>query len=330
MLKHDEVARTIAVAAQVARVELPRRPLLAPWATVVELGDDRIQLRGAEHAYTLRHAFLVDVFRAVAPLVDGTRTADELAAAAPVGVEPTTVVFLLKLLQANGLLQEAGTVDAGELDAWAPQLRFLAHFVPDAAAAQAALLSARVRVAGSGAVAAAVASTLGSVGVTALEPDDDGVPNELAEVDLLVACADGPAYAFFDGVNRACLESRTRWLHVCVNGTTGFLGPTVLPGQTCCYTCFGLRMQAHAPELEVYRAQPADEGALAPLASALAAEAALEVARLLTAFAPAATVGRLVEVTATSPLRHAHDVLKAPRCPACGPSSPPRSPWDLG
>src|SRR5207247_462851 len=64
-------AETLALVARLARVELPRRPRLAPWVTPVELGDGRLQLRGAELAATLRHPFLVDVYRAIEPLLDG-------------------------------------------------------------------------------------------------------------------------------------------------------------------------------------------------------------------------------------------------------------------
>lgn len=329
-------ARTVARAAQVARVELPRRPLLAPWATVVDLGDDRLQLRGAELAYTLRHPFLIGLFRAVEPLLDGARTVEEIAAAGPPEFEETTVVFLLKLLEANGLLQAGpGSGDAtADLRPWERQLRFLAHFVPDAAAAQTTLLDARVRVAGDGSVAAAVASALGTVGVAAFA--DAAVPtaDELEGTDLVVACSDSPGYAFFDAVNRACLDTRTRWLRAAVVATAGQLGPTMLPGQTCCYTCFDLRTQAHVSDLDglaAYRGHtaPADEGALGPLVATLAAEAALEAARLLTGFAPPATVGRFYELVASTPARVGHDVLKVPRCPSCSVVQGPREPWDL-
>jgi bacteriocin biosynthesis cyclodehydratase domain-containing protein len=316
---------TIAHAAQVARVELPLRPRLAPWLTVVELGDDRLQLRGAELAYTIRHAFLSDVFRAVEPLLDGTRTVDEIAQAGEPEIAGTTVVFLLKLLRANGLVQPGRDGDAAdELASWEPQVRFLAHFLPDAAAAQSALLRARVAVVGDPELAAEIEAALGSIGIAKAGLD---------EADLTIACQDGPGFAFFDAVNDACLERGARWLRVAVIGTTGHLGPTIVPYETCCYTCFDLRVRSHEADLDgfaAYRAHTAtaDEGVLAPVRAALAAEAALEAARILTGFGPAATVGRFYELDARTPERVGHDVLKVPRCPSCG-AAPPREPWDL-
>jgi bacteriocin biosynthesis cyclodehydratase domain-containing protein len=327
-VSESTATKTIAHAAQLARVELPLRPRLAPWVTTIELGDDRLQLRGAELAYTIRHEFLVEVYRTIEPLLDGTRTVDEIARAGEPEIAATTAVFLLKLLHANGLIQAGpdGAADAEALGPWERQLRFLGHFVADPAAAQTLLLKARVSVAGAGALAAEVESALGSLGVAATAGLD--------EADLVVACSDSPGFAFFDDVNGACLAHGTRWLRCAVLGTTAHLGPTIVPYETCCYTCFDLRVRSHEADTDdfaAYRAHaaPADEGALAPLRTALAAEAALEAARLLTAFAPAATIGRFFELDARSPARAGHDVLKVPRCPSCGSGLPPREPWDL-
>jgi hypothetical protein len=82
----------------------------------------------------------------------------------------------------------------------------------------------------------------------------------------------------------------------------------------------------HQPDLAGYAAHrartaadgtAAAEGSLAPLWSVLAGQAAIEVMRLLTAFAPAATLGRYFEWNAASPAATAHDVLRVPRCPSC-------------
>src|SRR5262245_32975405 len=223
-------AETFALAARLARVELPRRPRLAPWVTPVELGDGRLQLRGAELAATLRHPLLVDVYRAVEPLLDGRHTVDEIAEGGPPDVAGTTVLFLLKLLQSSGVLQPAGEAPPAAPE-WEAQVAFLSHFVADAAAAHAALATARVGVHGDGPLAAAVTEALGSLGAAA--GADDG--------DLLVACHEGADTAAFEQVNAARLESGDRWLRVALVGTTGYLGPTFVPRQTACFTCLELR-----------------------------------------------------------------------------------------
>ena len=316
---------TIALAAQLARVELPLRPRLAPWLTAVDLEDDRLQLRGAELAYTIRHAFLIEVFRAVEPLLDGTHAVDEIAQAGEPDIAGTTAVFLLKMLHANGLVQEGDGAAAGGLAPWDRQLRFLAHFVPNAGSVQSALLRARVAVLGECALADETESALGSLGVATL--------CDVADADFVVACQESPGFGFFDAVNGECLERGTRWLRVAVLGTTAHLGPTTVPYESCCYTCFDLRVRSHEPDPDAFTAYRAlagaDEGALAPLRAALAAEAALETARIFTGFAPPATIGRFYEIGARTPERIGHDVLKVPRCPSCGRGGPPREPWDL-
>jgi hypothetical protein len=55
----------------------------------------------------------------------------------------------------------------------------------------------------------------------------------------------------------------------------------------------------------------------------------LEVARIISGFAPPKTIGRLYEFEATTPLVEGHDVLRLPRCPACNLKQPKREPWDI-
>ena len=157
----------VLAAIQYARVRLPRKPRLAPWLTLADLGDDRLQFRAAELAYTLRHPFLIEVFRTIEPRLDGRCTVDEIAAAGGPGVEPTTVIFLLKMLRANGLLQEAETparIASEELVRWERQLRFLGHFVPDPLQIQSLLTEARVGVLGSEHLGTGIRAELQSLG----------------------------------------------------------------------------------------------------------------------------------------------------------------------
>jgi bacteriocin biosynthesis cyclodehydratase domain-containing protein len=334
-------------AARYAALRLPERPRLAPWLVAVDLGDDRLQLRSAEASHTLAHPLLIQVFRRIETILDGRHTLAEIASSGGPDVLPTTVVFLLKLLHGKGLLQpgiEAGAPGAQEQARWRGQLRFLGHFVEDAASAQALLAKARVGVAGAGDLPQAISSALGSVGVGHVaqlgepsawrtEPDAGAAPP-----DLIVACAESPAFDFFEAVNAACLASGTRWLRVAVAGTSAQLGPTVVPNQTACHTCLDLRLRTHQPDLDGYLAYRAragasgrgDEGGIAPLRSVVAGQAALEVVRILTGFAPPVTVGRFYELGAVSPAAVPHDVLRVPRCPSCGRRRTFAEAWDQG
>lgn len=333
-------------AARYAGMALPTKPMLAPWLMAVELGDARLQLRSAESSNTLTHPLLVQLFRRVEPLLDGRHTVDEIVSSVESDVLPTTVVFLLKLLQGNGLLQPGAgetTLDEGEQAHWRRQLRFLGHFVPDASSAQSRLAKLRVGLAGSGDLRRLVQSTIGTIGLRGIkglrEPLTWGTEagGALASLDLIVACEDSPGFAFFDAVNRACLASGTRWLRVCVYGTSTHLGPTVIPHQTACYTCLDLRMRTHESELDGYLSYRAragsvdgrsDEGGVAPLWSAVAGQVAMEVMRLLIGFTPPVTIGRFYELSAKSPSAAPHSVLRVPRCPSCGRRRTVAEAWD--
>jgi bacteriocin biosynthesis cyclodehydratase domain-containing protein len=188
-----------------------------------------------------------------------------------------------------------------------------------------------------------IAIALGSIGIGQLtelpHPSTWGMQaqGEPPNVDLIVACEESPAFAFFEAVNRACLASGIRWLHVSISGTLAQLGPTVVPHQTACYTCLELRQRTHQPELEGYLAHrdqtskldgPRDEGSLAPLWSMLSGQVAVEVMRLLIGFTPPVTIGRFYEFSAVSPSAISHEVLRVPRCLHCGRRRTLAEAWD--
>ena len=110
-------------------------------------------------------------------------------------------------------------------------------------------------------------------------------------------------------MNRACLQSGTRWLRVGFEGRLGLVGPTIVPGQTACFTCYGLRRAMHdswdefqAHRQKALRDGDPHEGAIEALTSIVAGQAALEAARLLTGFAPPATFGRFYTFEAGTPM----------------------------
>jgi bacteriocin biosynthesis cyclodehydratase domain-containing protein len=327
----------VASAVQYARTPLPVRPRLAPWATWVDLGDDRLQFRSAEFTYlTLRHPFFIDVFHRIAPLLDGRHSLPDVTASGGEEIQPTTIAFILQMLAANGLLQAAeadAALSPDELAHWDRQLRYLSRLTADPAGMQLTLRQARIGLAASDELGDEIAAQLGSLGVGEIvKVDLDAATKAFDGIDLVVAGEESPGYARFDALNTVCLETGARWLHVAMAGTSARLGPTFIPFQTACYTCYDLRLRAHEPELDgfaAYREQPnRDEGMLAPLRSIVAAQAALEAVRLLTGFAPPTTLGRFYEIDARTPVAVGHEVLRAPRCPSCTKRGPVREAWE--
>ena len=335
-------------------VPLPQKPRLAPWVTLVDLGDDRMQLRGAEFSFTLQHPLFIETFQSVHPLLDGQRTVEEIISARDPKYLPTTITFLLKMLRANGVLQE-GVVPPPPaltpeiLQKNEGQIQFFSHFVLDPVGTLALLHQARVALIGSDSIKNRIQQGLLGMGFgslieieglskkTAFDPSQlhKEVIDRLKGVDFLIACQDTTDYRFFEAVNAACLETRTRWMHVSISGTKGIMGPTIIPRQSACYVCYDKRMASNASELQGYLAYQKQtelsksEGFLSPLWSTLAEQVALEMARIISGFAPPKTIGRLYEFEATTPTADGHDVLRLPRCPACNLREPKREAWDI-
>jgi ribosomal protein S12 methylthiotransferase accessory factor len=149
-------------------------------------------------------------------------------------------------------------------------------------------------------------------------------------MDFALACLDGPSPLVLEAVNAAALETGTAWVAAQVVGGTGLLGPTVLPRQSACYTCYQLRRDANldANDLEGVaafearlRQLPSVRTGLVgprPLAAALGGLLALEAVRLLSGLGLPQTVGRVLRVDFLGPQPSMHRLLRFPRCPSCG------------
>ena len=335
-------------------VPLPQKPRLAPWLTLVDLGDDRMQLRGAEFSFTLQHPLFIETFQSIRPLLDGQRTVEEIVSSTDPKYLPTTITFLLKILRANGILQEGvisppSPLTPENLKENESQIQFFSHFVLDPVATLALLNNARVALIGSDSMKSRIQQSLLRMGfgspveIEAFSEETSSDPSQqhkkmvdqLEGVDFLITCQDTTGHRFFESMNAVCLETKTRWMHVAVSGTKGLMGPTIIPHQSACYACYDKRKASNAPELQDYLAYqkqtalPKSEGFSSPLWSTLAEQVTLEVARIISGFAPPKTIGRMYEFETTTPLVEGHDVLRLPRCPVCNLKEPKREAWDL-
>ena len=335
-------------------VSLPEKPRLAPWITLVDLGDNRLQLRGAEFSFTLQHPLFIETFQSIHTLLDGQRTVEEIISSRDPKYLPTTITFLLKMLRANGILQEGvisppPPLTPENLKDHESLLQFFSHYVLDPASTLALLHKARVTLIGSDSIKNRIQQGLLAMGFDSLVEIESlreqamqdssqlhkKVISQLKDVDFLIACQDTTDYRFFEAINTACLETRTRWMHVAISGTKGLMGPTIIPHQSACYVCHDKRLASNASDLQNYLAyqeqteQFQSEGFLNPLWTTLAEQVTLEVVRIISGFAPPKSIGRLYEFEATTPLVEGHDVLRLPRCPSCNLKQPKREAWDL-
>ena len=295
---------------------LPTRPLLKPWyrlsvretTAVFRYGGCLLEFEGRAAARLLPHLL---------PLLDGTRTIDEIVAELGEPIRPA-VVHALELLAERQLLTEA--MPAGRT------VQFLVAtdgYGRDATLVAAALARARLTVVGSGGTADRIATLLEE---SLVRVERAGF-EDVAGTDLAVVA---PAAHDVDRVrawNERALERETPWLQVLpFDGSIAAVGPIFVPHQTACHECYRLRRAATIAAVEdredgAYPGAPAFEAILAGLAATIALRyVALDDGRF---------VGVLLAVEETSCARHV--LYRVPRCPACSLAAQlaAPAPWPL-
>jgi bacteriocin biosynthesis cyclodehydratase domain-containing protein len=297
--------------------DVPALPYLAPWYRVAaEAG--KVVLEYGQRIVCLEGRAAERLLPALLPLLDGTRTVDEIVRALGEPVRPA-VERALSELAANGVLTEGPPLAPRTPRPFSGTALLLASLRPggprlvEAAATVAGRL---VAVAGEGTAGLEAARLLRSSGVE-VERADSVAP----AVDLTV-CVPAPAELFrLRDWNAQALSAGTPWLQLLpFDGRYAAVGPLYLPGDTCCYECFRLRRAANldaGDELRLLEETPASSPtapALDAVLGGLAALVALSWLVLRDHYAPAAFYAvELVPVLGLT----VHHVHRVPRCPAC-------------
>ena len=298
-------------------METVERPLLKPWYRL-SVDDGRSTLRYAGSVLELEGAAARRLLPHLLPLLDGTRTVDEVVAELGEAVRPA-VEHALSLLRAHELLTEAAPADAAAgarrcaelLSAIDPGGRTCAEL-------HAALAAVDVHVLGGAAVAEAVGRLLqasGAAGVAGLGWDDDP---PAAGLTVVVPGA-GEIARVAEWNPPPCARGAT-WLQVLpFDGRFAAVGPVFVPGQTACHECYRIRRDSTiAPGRD--RSDGAYPGA--PALDAVLAGLAALVGRPLARRRRRADAGTLVAVELAPELRCTrHYVHRVPRCPACSPAA---------
>ncbi len=306
---------------------VPERPLLAPWYRLVGDGE-RLLLEHAQRVVVLEGAAVRTLLPVLLPLLDGSRTVDELAMR--VGLAAREAVDLaLETLAAHDLLCEGPDAP--------PPVRRGAHAAAAAYGLSPTLAARRL--------AAAVVGVVGSspTGVELariVHAEGVGEVRRLgwrsgAAVDLTVVT---PAADELDALrdwNRRTLDTGARWLPVLpYDGRLASVGPLVVPHETGCYECLLLRRAAnveYGDDLAEIEATPVAASGGAALELLVAATAAhLAVRWVVGRDTTVAGVLHAVETAPALALTE-HTVLRVPRCPACSPAGrlAPPLPWHV-
>jgi bacteriocin biosynthesis cyclodehydratase domain-containing protein len=295
----------------------PGLPYLAPWYRVVTAGG-KVVLEYGQRIVCIEGGATERLVPALLPLLDGTRTIDELVTLLGDPVRPA-VEHALQELSDHGLLED-GPPLARDLPRGAGGVaELLASLHPGSqspAETAAAVAACSVAVVGQGGAGLDVARLLRSSGAEVEWAD------RIAGGSDLTVCA--PAACELPRVsewNEQALDERQPWLQILpFDGRYGAVGPLYLPGDTGCFECFRRRRAANlgAPdELPLLEAVPAaypSAPALDAVLGGLAAQIALQWLVLGDHYAPAAFYAFEPLPTLTLTVHHVHRV---PRCEAC-------------
>lgn len=308
---------------------LPERPRLHPWCRLVR-DRGRYLLEHGGTVVTLEGRAVEQLLPKLLPLLDGTRTVDELTDALGPRVAPA-VEHALTLLESNRLLVAGADGDEASVEATAAAA-FAAAVTrrTTESAAATKLTDASVAVLGSGGAAIEVGRQLTQLGigrVTALPLDSS--PDDPS---LIVAAPSAAEVPHLEGLNERALHRRSPWLQLLpFDGRLVVAGPLFVPDSSACRACFVLRRGAcsgYEEDFDLIERAQLQAAAPSALTSIGAGLAALISLRWI-ATADPTLPGHLYALEAGPIVRLSHQrLLRVPRCRVCGP--PERavaSPW---
>jgi bacteriocin biosynthesis cyclodehydratase domain-containing protein len=296
---------------------IPNLPYLAPWYRIAT-ADDEVVLEYGQRIICLAGRAGAVLVPVLLPLLDGTRTLDEIVEVLGEPARPAIEAALERLDEYDLLLEGPPLPEDAPASVQDTARLFVSLRPGEIALSELAdsLGSRSVAVVGRGPTAVEIARLLRQSGVSVRRHETIS-----SGVDLAV-CA--PAPAELPGLaewNRQALASDQPWLQVLpFDGRYAAVGPLYLPEETCCFECFRLRRLANLDAgdeialLETtpaaYPAGPALHALVAGLATTLALEWLVLGDHNVPSAFHAVELGQVLSVS----VHHVHQV---PRCPVC-------------
>lgn len=266
----------------------------------------------SEHNVTVLSGMSIE---RLAPLLDGTRTVEQLTMEVSSSVPADEVGQLLEQLAEAGLVEFLARPAGQESDEAATAYWSAAGIALDEAAS--ALSGATVEIISTGGVNTAEAEQACSAsGLIVREPGTG-----TADVSL-VLCGDylDPELS---AVNAAQLTSGRPWLLAKPSGTTSWVGPVFQPGSGPCWACLAKRLAGNRHGRLIMQ-RILDQTGGGPRVPSLPATraagiqaAVLETAKWLAGFRYPEQQSVYILDTLTMRARH-HQVAQRPQCPSCG------------
>jgi bacteriocin biosynthesis cyclodehydratase domain-containing protein len=296
---------------------IPTLPYLAPWYRIAT-AEDQVVLEYGQRIVCLAGRAGATLMPVLLPLLDGTRSVDEIVEVLGQPVRPAIEAALERLAEHDLLLEGPPLTDdtPAPLSATAQLLASQrpGELTPREVAAS--LGSSSVAVVGGGPAAVEVGRLLRQSGIRVRRYE-----TLAAGADLAVCVPDPAQLTALPDWNRRALALRQAWLQVLpFDGRYASAGPLYLPDETCCFECFRLRRLANldaVEELELLEDVPATypaSPAVQALVAGIATTVVLQWLVLRDHHAPstyyAVEFGNVLSV-------RLHHVYRVPRCPVC-------------
>ncbi len=231
-------------------IDLPKRPCLAPWYQLTKEGE-RILFKDGDSMVVFEGKAALTLLPVLFPLLDGTRTLDEVYEYIGANVAPATVKAL-RLLQKNRLLTEGTSLLSDIPGSVAGIVTHLQRVQQDegvtAENVLKSLQEAKVGIVGTGVVASEIARLLKFSGVELLKRIEWPLKRQsYQEFDLVVLAPQRKELHVLNEWNRLALDTLTRWMQVIpYDGRFAAVGPLYIPTEaTACYKCYNLRLAAN-------------------------------------------------------------------------------------
>lgn len=260
---------------------MPVRPRFPAEYAVVPLPDGLI-VEGGPEPQVFRGRAATTLLPRLLPLLDGTRTLEEVAGQLP-GASLNHVTDAVALLYTRGLLEDGKADEGIDVSACPPEvLGFYRRLVDATRANRSAgealvrLQSARVALAGPGEFAEQLRAQLTACGFRHVEWVAEPEAGALEPFDLVIALSWGPDDQ--DALGRLddlCRSLGKPWLRAAFLGDAVEIGPYFAPDIGRCYRCFA---DSHPQDADLAQASPERVDMWLSLA---AAEAAALIGRIL-------------------------------------------------
>jgi thiazole/oxazole-forming peptide maturase SagC family component len=169
-----------------------------------------------------------------------------------------------------------------------------------------------------------------TTGVEGSFEDEEAVSRAFKDSDFIVAALEFFSPVTLHTINKIALSFGKPWISVYIDGSEAIIGPTYVPGETCCYNEFEIQSEASLrfrDEYLLYKEYMEEEGVsllnliIPPYLDIASGYTTTSVIHFLIR-GYSFTIGRAIFIDFERLSIDFQEILKLPRCPACAGIKP--------